>query len=380
MTRPDQDDFDDYLGGETPLSRAYQESAHEQPPAHVDSAIRRAARLTAEERARPPWWSRLFGPPRASSPFGQQWAIPAVAASFVIVATLALLVSGEPDVESTINGADQPLLMPVDADNQPLPAAADPAKDAGRGATTGSSAATGGGVPATPGPAAGEAPAMRFDERDDAAASKEEAKARARAQPEGLTAPPQSLQEAPAAAAPAPAAADNVGARRLPASEVAPAAPDAQTLRKARDALERAERNISSFETRRRNVRAERQVVGKVLSDAPRRAATAATSESTAAGTGSDSGQAAGAVPAADSVAAPASPAADQQRLSPALRPPALRAQGGVDGGASSPFAALRALIEQGRLDDARERLQALLAENPDLRVPDDVREALALP
>lgn len=58
MTERKKDDrlLDDYLRGDSPLSRAYRETGREEPPAHLDAAILAQAKAAVGARRRKPRW------------------------------------------------------------------------------------------------------------------------------------------------------------------------------------------------------------------------------------------------------------------------------------------------------------------------------------
>lgn len=57
MTEPDDKELQDYLHGDSKLSRAYREASHEQPPAHLDRRILAQARAAVR-----PGWTRALAP------------------------------------------------------------------------------------------------------------------------------------------------------------------------------------------------------------------------------------------------------------------------------------------------------------------------------
>lgn len=61
MTERKKDDqlFDEYLRGDSPLSRAYRETGREEPPAHLDAAILAQAKVAVGTRRKPRWFMPL---------------------------------------------------------------------------------------------------------------------------------------------------------------------------------------------------------------------------------------------------------------------------------------------------------------------------------
>ena len=63
MTERKKDDrlLDEYLRGDSPLSRAYRETGREEPPAHLDAAILAQAKAAAAPRrgSKPRWFMPL---------------------------------------------------------------------------------------------------------------------------------------------------------------------------------------------------------------------------------------------------------------------------------------------------------------------------------
>lgn len=93
MSGPSEKDreLDGYLRGDSPLSRAYQEEAHELPPAHLDAQI-----LAEAHRADAAPERRAVG-----SPFSGRWMVPASVTAVVVLAisVAVLLPQGRPGHE-----------------------------------------------------------------------------------------------------------------------------------------------------------------------------------------------------------------------------------------------------------------------------------------
>ncbi|HSS64210.1 MAG TPA: hypothetical protein VLS27_07230 [Gammaproteobacteria bacterium] len=84
-------EFDAYLGGESPLSKAYKEDARELPPAHLDAQVLAQARREGGGSGTKP----------ARSPFSGSWMVPAslTAAVVLAVSVAVLLPQGRPGHE-----------------------------------------------------------------------------------------------------------------------------------------------------------------------------------------------------------------------------------------------------------------------------------------
>ncbi|HSO07065.1 MAG TPA: tetratricopeptide repeat protein [Pelomicrobium sp.] len=179
MTEPrERDELDDYLEGESALTRAYRDAARAEPPPALDAEIRAAAANAVTTRR-----SGL-----------ERWRVPlAVAAALVVSVTVALLVEREPPPPGAPPAADEYSAPPPRA---PEPKASEAEAPQPRDAE----------APAT---AAGEART-----KSEAAAPMREQRAPAAQRPEGSAPPPATTAEPaapsvqqgpPAAAAPAPA-------------------------------------------------------------------------------------------------------------------------------------------------------------------------------
>ena len=110
MTERKKDDrlLDEYLRGDSPLSRAYRETGREEPPAHLDAAILAQANAAAAPR-------------RASKP---RWFVPlSLVATVVLSVGVVLLMSRE---GVTPVPMETPLPMPV----APVPTPTAPAAPA----------------------------------------------------------------------------------------------------------------------------------------------------------------------------------------------------------------------------------------------------------
>lgn len=112
--RPPKDDqmLDDYLRGDSSLTRAYRSAANEQPPAEVDEAILAAARAQLEST------NRTTRRRPAYSPFSAHWTIP-VSAAAVLVITVGMGMFLTRDVETPM-----PFIQEGDALDETKPAAA----------------------------------------------------------------------------------------------------------------------------------------------------------------------------------------------------------------------------------------------------------------
>lgn len=131
MTERKHDErLDDYLRGDSPLTRAYREAGREQPPAHLDAAL--LAQAKAEFLAR-----------RASKP---RWRMPLSLAATVVLAVGVVLFA-------TREGAGP---LPPEAPSAPEPTKAPETK-----------------VPAPKAPAVVPKEAPRFDARDVAVPPRE---------------------------------------------------------------------------------------------------------------------------------------------------------------------------------------------------------------
>lgn len=78
---PEQDPFEKYLQGKSPLSELYKQAQPAQPSALTDKRILNAAKASVETSS------------RAISSRGKRWVIPAIAASFVVMTVSILLIS-----------------------------------------------------------------------------------------------------------------------------------------------------------------------------------------------------------------------------------------------------------------------------------------------
>lgn len=116
MSGPSEKDreFDAYLRGDSPLSRAYKEDARELPPAHLDAQVLAEANRADAGR----------GKQLTRSPFSGSWMVPASVTAVVVLAVsvAVLLPEGRPgyerqrerledttlpNAESTLNGKSQ---------------------------------------------------------------------------------------------------------------------------------------------------------------------------------------------------------------------------------------------------------------------------------
>ena len=93
MSNPSEKDrqLDAYLGGDSPVSKAYKEDPRELPPAHLDARILAEAQRADAGRKTP----------RARSPFSGSWMVPASVTAVVLVAVsvAVLLPEGRPGHE-----------------------------------------------------------------------------------------------------------------------------------------------------------------------------------------------------------------------------------------------------------------------------------------
>lgn len=122
MSAKDQDRlFDQYLKGDSRLSRAYKETAAVEPPPQLDAAILAAARRAAGSRPR----SRF-------SPFGQSWRVPLAAAAVLVLSVgLVMFMAREemvapPPESARLPMEAEPRLGAMSAD-QSVPSKAAPA-------------------------------------------------------------------------------------------------------------------------------------------------------------------------------------------------------------------------------------------------------------
>lgn len=110
------------------LSRRYRETAHEEPPAHIDAAILAAARTAVENRGRTPESAREGSRKTGVRP---QWMVPtSIAAVLVLGIGVSLRMQMEkPGVETSVPGSSAE--YPVPSDEPPVaatqPSAAAPA-------------------------------------------------------------------------------------------------------------------------------------------------------------------------------------------------------------------------------------------------------------
>jgi hypothetical protein len=93
MSGPSEKDqeFDAYLRGDSPLSRAYKEDARELPPAHLDAQVLAEAHRADDGR----------GKQLTRSPFSGSWMVPASVTAVVVLAVsvAVLLPEGQPGYE-----------------------------------------------------------------------------------------------------------------------------------------------------------------------------------------------------------------------------------------------------------------------------------------
>jgi hypothetical protein len=235
---PDDRELERLVSETGGVRQRYRESSLDEPPAHLDEAIRAAARR--EVSARP----RLAG-----SPFSGSWRIPLSIAAVVLVSATVTLMVADRDVHlpgsgDTVRPAPAP--RPEEAKERDAPAPQPPAsvaKTARQSATPTASGEKGAGVLSD---AAVGTESKRREQSAASEAQPAEARAEAKAKAASPAAAPQPepfpAQANPAAPPPAPAApADqNVVRRDLPRLS-APAAQPATSPTPARDALSKAE-------------------------------------------------------------------------------------------------------------------------------------------
>jgi len=96
MTQPGdnrKDDLEEYIAGDSSLSRTYRRQAKEQPSNAVDDAVRAAARREVAS-----------GPRHIINPFGRHWAVPAsLAAVFLLSVGLVMFLSDETGLSNLQN-------------------------------------------------------------------------------------------------------------------------------------------------------------------------------------------------------------------------------------------------------------------------------------
>lgn len=366
--------FEEYLGGDSELSAIYREGATALPPAHLDSAICRAARLSAEERTAARWWhpGRLLGKP--GSPFGGRWTGAMVAASVVVVTALAVTVSDQIDNESlpsaTEQRADQPLLMPVDDEGRPMPGAKAKRRKDGEASTD--TSAVPASIKAGPLKESASTGAVPQSMSAEQALSPEEASVGVRGNSTSAVLGGAAKAAVQPPGASSPAASGNI-------SIPPPAVPTVEMERKARSALEKIVAARDAFESRQRRIIEERQLLGRALEQAPARLqsgdGTGALATDRPAAKASPSRAArpepGPAISPAPSPAIPPATAVQAESISHALR---VRESVGV------ALNRVRALINAERLPEARELLQQLLRQDAGLDVPQDIRDALSAP
>jgi hypothetical protein len=361
--------FDRYLEGDTPLSRAYQDNATELPPMHIDSAILAAARArTAANDLPSPWWT--FKGVRSLSPFGGGWTVPATVASFVVVASLAMVVGPESEVRDEAlqeTTADRPLLQSLDDDIEPVARVLAPKADASRNA-----AAEAPGKPSL-------AKAKEGARLDSAAPSTVQASSMPALEEqaaEAKTAPSLSDRKAESSSSSLILSDAPNATMEAPLAPASPLPSDAERVKKSRqvvEAMQQAESRRQRFTERRQRIRREREILGESLQK-PAERATQQKSSSDPAGAALGSEKQAPA-----SIVSGAATAAEKdsdEQSGAVLRAPAQKRAVQLD--VSARLAQIRELIKTGQLELARTSLRSLLNEAPDLEVPDDIRSALA--
>jgi hypothetical protein len=235
---PDDRELERLVSETGGVRQRYRESSLDEPPAHLDEAIRAAARR--EVSARP----RLAG-----SPFSGSWRIPLSIAAVVLVSATVTLMVADRDVHLPGSGDTAPPVQapkPEGAKEHDAPASQPPlsvAKAARQSSTPTTSGEKGAGI------LSDAAVRAENERREQSAASaaqtaeaRTEAKAKGAAAGTGSQPEPFPAQANQAAPPPAPAAPpDQKLARRdLPQLSV-PAAPSAASPTPPRDALSKAE-------------------------------------------------------------------------------------------------------------------------------------------
>lgn len=197
MSPKEHDDrlLDEYLDGDSALSRLYRRGAHEEPGARLDARIRDQARRAVVHRAR-----------GVRSPFARHWMVPtSLAAMLVLSVSVVLLMpdpASEPGVESEQAGASRGDTPATAAGMEPAPASTPPALESDRYREQGSNEP--GDADKAPGAAPYETPAIR--QSADAVGAKPDKKRRAsalerqEAGAEEIRAAPAPLDSSPASA------------------------------------------------------------------------------------------------------------------------------------------------------------------------------------